>query len=622
MGWQDDPIVTPAKAPAVKAAAWQSDPVVTEAPSMLDNVGRQVGLTARAAVTGAASLPALGADAIGQILNLGIRAYNEKTGSNVPEFKEQMGVLEKNLSAAGLPEPSNPTERIVYDTNKAMAGQGAAFGAGKALSSSGNEVVRGIGKTLTTRPDIQLEAAAGSGASGSGAREGGFGPIGQFLASLTGGVLLPAGVSIARGAPALLQPFTEKGQRQIAGNILSDAATSPAQAKTALASSDEIVPGSRPTIAAATRDPGLASLERSLSAKPVGSSIQDRYLQNNDARMAEMNDLSGTPGMIEAAKDARDAATSATRENAFASAQVGAPSSAVIQNIDKTLKSPVGKREVVADALNWAKSRLQGVTDPRELYAVRQDITDAMKGKLAGDKSAFKLASGQLSDVVSMLDDVIESDAPGFKAYLQQFKDQSKPINQMEVMQEITRRSIGTAEDALGNRQLLPSGFQRSMDNLDEVSAAATGFKKARAEDILTDAQKQRLENLRSDLMGEAFAKSGGKVAGSNTVQLANYSTANIIGRIVSGSGDAGPLTRNIARSLDWLNKLNDRDIDRLLVEAAKDPALAGTLMKGATRERLENASDELDRIARSIGIATATSEAGQKRKTAKGSQQ
>lgn len=608
-----------------------SDAEVFSNPSMLDRAGRQVGLAARAGVTGLTSIPAIGADVLGTILNLGIDAYNKtqtpsmsdlvtgKKQNLIPRFEPTMGKIEQNLSAAGLPEPNSPTENIVYKINQALTGQSGLLKAGGLLAKSANPTTAGVGTVLSARPGVQLQAAGGAGTAGAVAHELNLGPVAEFLASLTGGAIVPAATSIAKGVPAFVQPFTTAGQRKIAGNVLADAATSPADAQAAL-SAGSAVPGVSPTMSM-SRDPGLASLERSLSAKPAGASLHDRYLQNNAARSAELDNLAGTAGDITRAENARNAATVGTRDAAMAGAKIGAPSDAVVANIDSTLKSPKGNREVVNQALSWAKDRIQGVTDPERLYEIRKDINDAMNGKLAGDKSAYRLASSELIKVRNQLDDAIESDAPGFKAYLQQYKDASKPINQMEVLQEIRNRVQGTGEDRLGNRQILPSAMQRTMDNLDEV-AASVGIKKAKAEDILTPQQMTRLEALRKDLADTAFSQAGGKVSGSNTMQLSNYSTANIIGRMTTGQ--MGPITRNLGRGLDWLNKINDRDIDLLLIEAAKDPALAGTLMKGASADRIKLASDGLEQLAKSMGIgdAAATASAERTHKKASGKAQ
>jgi hypothetical protein len=607
--WDQEPIV------GSDRPKYQSDPIAAE-PGLIEQAGRQVGLTARNAVQGALALPALGADAIGYLLNLGIKAHNSISDNKLPEFKPTAESLGNVMTTIGLPNEETPQERIVGSAVRGMSSAG-----GNAIA--GAKAAPGAVKTwLTTRPDVQVQAGLGGGVASGLVREGGGGPLLQAGAGLLGGIALPASVSFAKGVPSLLKNFTQSGQNDTAGQVLHQAAASPADSLAALDNPSQLVPGSNRTLAQVTKDPGLASLERSMVSKPSGAEISQQYGQQNAARLQELDSLAGTEADISSLKAARNEATNSARESALNNGVVGAPSDVVIRNIDATLKSPVGKREVVASALDWAKTRLRGVTDPAELYSVRQDIGDAMNGKLAGDKAAFKLASGELAKIKSILDDVIESDAPGFKGYLQKFKDASKPINQLEVMQEIRRRSLGTLEDSMGNRQLLPSQFARSMDNADEIAASATGFKKAQTGDILTPEQAKRLEALRQDLTGEAFAKAGGKVSGSNTMQLANYSTANIIGRMVGGRGDAGPITRNLGRALDWLNKYNDQDIDRILVEAVKDPLLAKTLMMKASKDNVELASDAMKNIARAMGMQSITNQALQTKQTDKSTQQ
>lgn len=587
--WEEAPIVE-------DIPAWQRAPEVGATPSVGARAGRQVGLTARSGIAGVTTLPAMGADALAYVLNAGLRSLGIDY-----QFPPQMQALEANLSAAGLPAPSSPAERIIYDMNKALASTGGMVSAGRVIGGKAGEL-------LTTRPDIQLESAAGSAGAAGTAREMGYGPAVQAGAGIAGGVAVPLAVQVVRSVPPLIQPFTEGGQNKIAGRALTEAAAAPGAARESMkAAGAGDVPESYPTMAAASRDPGLAALERAIVAKKGGEQISQRYLQNNAARLAELEALGGTADDIARAQAAREATTSASREAAFASARIGSPSSLATQAIDKMLKSPAGKQESVEKALNWVKGRLQDVTDPAELYSVRKDIGLAMNGKLAGERQDYRLASHELSKIIDVLDDVIESDAPGFKAYLQQYKDASKPINQMEVFQELKRRVLTTQEDQFGNRLISPAQFQRATSNLDDVAAAATGFKKARADEILTPAQTKRLEALRNDVAGFQFAQSGGKVAGSNTMQLANYSSANLIGRVLSGSGQSGPIGRNVMRAFDWLYKYSDDDVDRLLVQAAKDPMLASLLMEKATPQVANTVSNELKRIAKAgaLGIAS-----------------
>lgn len=770
MGWKDDPVVgnAPVAEPvAAPEPAWKADPVVKEAPSMLDKVGRQVGLTGRALVSGAATLPAMGADVIGHILNLGIDAYNNSqkpsmsdlvTGKKptlIPRFEPQGQVLEKGLSAAGLPEPETPTENIVYRTNQALAGQGGAIQAGKALASAANPVTAGVGTVLSANAAPQLQAAAGAGVAGGTAHEAGWGPLSEFLASLTGGALTPSAISAAKGIPGLIEPFTAGGQRSIAGNVISSSASSPVAAINAIRNGSSPVPGVTKTLGAVTRDPGLASLERSLSAKPAGSVLQEQYLQNNAARVAELDDLAGTDATLSFAKDARNTITKPQRESALENANLGTVKTTELTGAIKSkndalvkalqdegryrtftaqqenlaqgggvkianesgpgLKGPIApgqpnnspelnvgynggasnspsafpvsgqprvpgrytenaqrvaegesaadtagaivkQRKTEKSLLEYQLDSLQkegysplnvtpmldslsaaqaapglrastvvqktladvreklasladanGNVDARDLYTVRKELGNTIsvhaKENANWDK---KLTSTLEKNIQGHIDEAISKAGAGdlWDQYLLDYRTASRPVNQLEILQGVREKVLGTGEDRMGNRQILPGKMQSTMASIDDVAAAATGFDKAKAESILTPQQSQRLENLRKDMSDAAFSQQGGKVSGSNTVQLANYSTANIIGRIAGG--ESGPITRNIGRGLDWLNKLNDRDIDRLLIEAVKDPALAGTLMKNASADRVRLASDGLEQLAKAIGIGTA----------------
>lgn len=728
-------------------AAWESASVVHE-PTLIDRIGRQVGLTARNAVEGVTAIPALGADLIGAGLNLGIRGVNHVAGTTIPEFPSQSGLIDKGLTAAGLPEENGPLERIVGAGTRGIAGAGGnmLLGAGAAPG-----IVKDV---LMTRPDVQAQAGGVGGLASATAKEAGLGSVAQMMAGLIGGVAAPAAWSVARGIPSLAKGFTEAGQRSTAGGVLNTAAASPADSLAALADTSDIVPGSARTLAQVTRDPGLASLERALMAKPEGAAISQRYAQQNAARIAELDDLAGSDATLAFAKDARSTITTPQRlaalENAnlgtsktaeleaairqkqsatvqalqdagryktfaaqqenlaqgggvrIANAQGAAPGQPVnspelnvgynggtsrspsaysaapmprvpprytenaqrvpegqsaantadaivaqrkgeksfleyqLDSLKKDGYSPLNINQltdglqatattpglrastVVQKTLADVRSKLEGLADAngnidaRDLYTVRKELgnTISVHAKDSGNWDK-QLTAGLEKGIQNSIDGAITKAGAGdlWGRYLQDYRTASRPVNQIETLQGLRDKVLGTGEDLLGNRQILPGKFQQAMDSIDEVAAKATGFDKATAESILTPQQRTRLDSLRQDLSGEAYAKAGGKVSGSNTVQLANYSTANIIGNIVGGRGTADPITRNLARGLDWLNKYNDRDIDHLLIEAAKDPALAGTLMKSASPDRVDLASDALKNIAKSIGLGVATNQ-------------
>ncbi len=76
------------------------------------------------------------------------------------------------------------------------------------------------------------------------------------------GGAFPALSGLARGSANLASPLLNSAQRGIAGDVLNKMSTNPTAALARLKSSREIVPGSAPTTAQASGDPGLAADNR------------------------------------------------------------------------------------------------------------------------------------------------------------------------------------------------------------------------------------------------------------------------------------------------------------------------------------------------------------------------
>ncbi|MBN3270124.1 hypothetical protein CUR95_23975 [Bordetella bronchiseptica] len=170
--------------------------------TMLDRVGRQVGLTARAGVSGLTGLASMGT-------NAAVDGINAMFGTEIPRAD-----VNATLSAIGLPEPENATERVAQDVVGGMAGAG---GVAKLAQTVSNPLVNTVGQRvaslLGTAPGMQVaSAAAGAGAAGA-AREGGAGAGGQLVAGLAGG-LGPALASA--GAAGAVRGLVRGGK--LAGN--------------------------------------------------------------------------------------------------------------------------------------------------------------------------------------------------------------------------------------------------------------------------------------------------------------------------------------------------------------------------------------------------------------------
>ena len=158
---------------------WLSPP--TPKRSLGQELARQAGLTARAVVKGVA-------------------APGEMLGSAVG--LDTSGAVDRLMKKAGLPEPETPLERVVGGASEGLVGAAVPLGALKAVKPI-EETGKAIKAALTAQPAAQAVSAAASGAAGQGAKETGFGPVGQGIASLAAGaapfaVMGKGGVSIPR----------------------------------------------------------------------------------------------------------------------------------------------------------------------------------------------------------------------------------------------------------------------------------------------------------------------------------------------------------------------------------------------------------------------------------------
>ena len=575
-------------------------PAATPAPAMpQDTMARQAGLAVRpmaqAALTAGGLLPM----AVDPLVNL----FNLATGSQAPTMTQAVG---RTLSAVGFPEPRTAQERIVQDVSQAGYGVGGLANlSARALPMLQSPAAQGAAQMFASNPRAQSSAALASTAAGGLLREGEFSPGVQLAGALGAGMMAPGGPTLATtqralAAPAgLVRPFTREGREVIAGNVLNTTATDPARAIQNLQQAQSTVPGLRITTAAAARDPGLAGLETPLRSATFDPSnlFGARLSSNQQALMDSFRRLSGRPGSIEAAEAKRAGITSPMRESAFANAQPVSvePIAAAIQGITS---NPATQRENVDQAMKYVADLLAkrvdpetGTINPMALYGVRKDIGVAMSGKLSGDAANLRLAKGELNSLLPVIDATIESGAPGFNRYMQQFEKSSSAIDQMRLLQGISDRVTTGQPNLMTGEPVLAAGALRR-----EL--------KTKAEEIgaqLSPAAQRRLDNIINEInRGQAATAPGVKAPGSNTFQ--NMSMGNLIGRVFSESLADNTTLRTMTRPLDFLYKLPNQQIQQLLVEAMLDPQLAAQMMSKASIMKVEPLAKSLRKKAEELG--------------------
>lgn len=240
--WDNDEVVkaapslrTPAAAPAA-GNPWDRDEIVTAAPaapaqperSVAQQIGRQVGLTARHAVNGLAAVPAMAADAVAGAANKGLDAVRGE--GNGFRFPNQAKALDDTLTKIGLPQPETAIERVVGDATSALAGAGGVVKAGQALAArAASPTAQAVGSTLAANPALQASSAVTSGAAAGLAREEGAGEGAQLAAGLAGAVVPGVATAPFRRvlAPGGMQVREAAQKANAAGYVIPPADLSP-----------------------------------------------------------------------------------------------------------------------------------------------------------------------------------------------------------------------------------------------------------------------------------------------------------------------------------------------------------------------------------------------------------
>ena len=563
----------------------------------VDDLMRQLGLTARAGITGATAIPAMMADALTGLVNLGTGKQTMMPSSTG---------LQNLLDYIGLPKPQSAQERVVQDITSGLAGvAGPAAVAGR-MAPAAKEF-------FTTNLPAQVGSAAGAAGLSGYAREEDAGPMGQLLASLAGGAGGGMGMvgstkqmreanipAVMRTAQEFVRPLTEAGREVITGKVLRSLAREPETAIENIAAFKPTVPGYQPTTAQASRDIGLIAAETPIKGLATGGPFEAQQLQANQARLAIVDRMAKDEEALKQAIAKRDEVTAPLREQAFASSTVSpetfqsAVSLTVNKTIDDILASDVGARGTVKKAMQWAKDQLAEGTTPQRMYEVRKDLRDAAQGLLDKEGSAYSLAKGQLEQVIRSVDDAIDAAAPGYKAYLDKYAASSRGIERLEAAQWFKSKVISTIPD--------PS---RAGDFLLSQPAFTRAIRAAEQDTDLSKTQLMMLKKVAEDLDSGVLSRVA-KSPGSDTFK--NMSFANVIGGIVGKQmfGEVSPALNKVAAPMNWLYNGTDDKIRELLVEAMLDPKLAARLMQKANIMQVESLSKELQRKALSIGYGAA----------------
>jgi len=166
--------------------------------STMDELGRQLGLTARHAIAG----PAKFATGINDAFNMAIDATLDMAGSDY-----RVGLasprVDSALDAIGLPKPETTAEEYAGVASEFLSGGATPLKAGERLAAYAPKAVSAVGETLASNPLNQAVSAVAGGLGLEAADQAGMSPLEQMgvsaLASLTPSAAQVAGPALVRG---------------------------------------------------------------------------------------------------------------------------------------------------------------------------------------------------------------------------------------------------------------------------------------------------------------------------------------------------------------------------------------------------------------------------------------
>lgn len=304
-------------------------PAVVKAGEFLNDIPRQLGLTARYAMEGPAQAAQIVTEPLRQLITdpisrvMGSATRGKPLGRAASDFADRLG----------LPKPQSATERVVGDATRMGFGSAVPMGLGKLGEATLREGGRKVAQAVSANPMAQISAGAGAGAGSGASREAGGNEMAQVIGGVTGtllGGLTPGAISSAsqrlnalRASPMQLEgkitlALQESGvdyaqlPRNIREGLVSDV-------RRAMATGDEINPdalrrladfrltGTTPTRGMITLDPVQITREQNLAK--MGANSSDGVLQglgrvqneNNARLIGNLNNLGAANGSVDAA---------------------------------------------------------------------------------------------------------------------------------------------------------------------------------------------------------------------------------------------------------------------------------------------------------------------------------
>jgi hypothetical protein len=529
--------------------------------------------------------PFVGAAQLATGGNAGTSELAQRLGNEAKQYSQENPVWYGAGRVAGAVAPAAVASKTI-----GMLPSMERFAASSPkLASLANATAVGAGTGLLTpeetgKKDLELlRSELGNTAIGAGfgAVTPAFGKIGNVA---------------AKAGKALVEPFYKMGQNEILGRALRQLSGNDAETAIAnMRNAPNLVQGVKPTVAEVAGVPSLAAAQRAaMNASPESTNaIAQRQAQNIAARTNALESIA-SPTRVSKYTDLRTQLGNDLYEPALEKgANFSSLSPELQEQFKGLIKAPSIKKAMIQagkNALDEGKNIGNPANSLRGLHETKLALDSQINylegalqktGNTALDAElkAKKAAKGRLLDFIEN-----PEVSPEYKVARETFARMSKPVEQLEIIANLAQKST------------------KSTDYSTYLGRFSSELEKAKKDNILSDRQIKRLENIKEDLMRVEFAATAGKDKGSDTMQKLAYN--NMLQQInlptlLRRHGLSATLGNIAARGSDVFYGKANKELTNKMAEALLDPRKAAALMKMTGKEAAEQVTPEQANLAR-----------------------
>ena len=594
----------------------QSQPATNKAPSLgnlryggnsyRDNNGAGLGSLAAGAVRGAGS--------IGATLLLPADMINQKMrGDDFFSMKDNNE--RRQAMTDGLETMGADTDSLMFKGGKlageiaGTAGIGGSAGGGITKIGGGNPLMNKIGNSVASGGlDLGVKGGSmlangatrvGGGAINGALTAGAVDPESMGVGAVAGGAL-PVGVAGLGGAGKLFKGIAGNysAANRAAGqgdDLLANAGQNPLQTIENLRNAQGATEGFNPTTWQAAGNADMAGFGRVMHGKE-GGLLNERLVQQRQALADavrkhgsdDLGSLTGTDLKREALEGARNSASEPFFNSAKDQAvQLTPELEALMQRPSMQQSVARAEKLVKEQGGNFNPADLNGRTAQSIKFGMDDLINTAPQSGIGSNE--INAIRDTKADYLKQLGEQIPDYLKGNKAYA----EASKPINQLDLGNEVTKRFIPAGQlDRAAPNELKYDALARALrNNGDQLARSVTGFK---GSTLQNTAGEQQLKDYANVLSDTNYLKNAdmGKMGGSSTYQ--NMELAKKANPLLSLAGSIpikGVNASMLKAIKDKIYSPANKTYEQEIIQALLEPKTAAQLMeKQLTKKQVPSA--------------------------------